>query len=272
MDDLLVRDCKFSRHKVTNQRKVCRIHYHAEYELYYLLDGRTSYFIGDEIYSVKKGDFVFVPKGVLHMTDSETCKYNERLLLSFGEKVFDQRVLPMLEQMGKMRVFCISEKYLPLVDDIWLRIEREYSKRREEQELLVDLYIQELVVLLYRYRNEWEADIRESDKIIYTISEYLSANYEQDITLEKLSRRFGLSQAYLSRKFKAVTGMGISQYLTYVRVTNAENLLRETRLSITEIAERCGFNDSNYFSSVFKKVKDMTPLTYRNAFSSGRPE
>ena len=57
--------------------------------------------------------------------------------------------------------------------------------------------------------------------------------------------------------------MGIIQYLTYVRVTNAKKLLRESTLSVMEVAERCGFNDSNYFSAVFKKVKGMTPMSYR---------
>ena len=199
------------------------------------------------------------------MTDSETCKHNERLLLSFDTSSFDYRIETMLKELGQLRVFDVPENFLPQIEDIWLRIEEEYSGRRMVDELLVDLYIQEMVTLLYRHRRQWKADIRETDRIIYTISEYISANYEKDITLEKLCSRFGFSEAYLSRKFKAVSGMGISQYLTYVRVTNAEKLLRESALSVTEVAERCGFNDSNYFSAVFKKVKGMTPMSYKKS-------
>ena len=74
---------------------------------------------------------------------------------------------------------------------------------------------------------------------------------------------FAVSEGYLSRKFKQVTGMGLNQYITLVRISNGEKLLRESNLSVTEVAECCGYNDSNYFAAVFKRVKGVTPLRYR---------
>ena len=55
----------------------------------------------------------------------------------------------------------------------------------------------------------------------------------------------------------------INQYITYVRVNNAEKLLENSKYSITQIADMCGFCGSTYFSSVFKKFKGMAPLTFR---------
>ena len=81
--------------------------------------------------------------------------------------------------------------------------------------------------------------------------------------MEHICKTFSISEGYLSRKFKAVSGIGLNQYITYVRICHAEKLLTETNLSVTEIAEKCGFNGSNYFSSVFKKMKGMTPLMYK---------
>lgn len=203
-------------------------HYHDTYELYYMLNGRTTYFIDDEIYSVEKGNFVFVPKGVIHNTDNENCKNNERLLVCFGEECFE----------GKAR------------------------------ELLLELYIQELLAFICRYRCERKVHIRESDKIIYSVSEYVRRNFDQDITLESLSRTFAVSEGYLSRKFKLVTGIGLNQYITFVRISNGERLLRESSLSVTEVAEKCGYNDSNYFAAVFKRIKGVTPLRYRKQKTS----
>ena len=56
--------------------------------------------------------------------------------------------------------------------------------------------------------------------------------------------------------------MGISEYITFIRIINAEKLLLEGDDSITSVAQKCGFNDPNYFSTVFKKIKGITPLKF----------
>ena len=66
MDGYTYKNERFSHHRIKNKRKFTGIHYHDEYELYYLINGETKYFIGDEIFSVKKDNFVFVPKGMFH--------------------------------------------------------------------------------------------------------------------------------------------------------------------------------------------------------------
>ena len=55
-----ISDSLISRDKTVNGRKICEVHYHEEHELYYMQEGRTTYFIDDEIYGVEKGEFVFL--------------------------------------------------------------------------------------------------------------------------------------------------------------------------------------------------------------------
>jgi len=81
--------------------------------------------------------------------------------------------------------------------------------------------------------------------------------------LHILSKIFAMSESHLSRKFKYITGIGINEFITHVRMTNAEKLLRDKTLSITEVAQQCGYNDSNYFSTVFKKFKGISPLKFK---------
>ena len=73
----------------------------------------------------------------------------------------------------------------------------------------------------------------------------------------------------LSRKVAEVTGMSPNNYLLRLRLCRAMNMLRETDMSVTEIAFACGFNDSNYFTSRFHREVGMSPLKYRR--SSGQP-
>ena len=72
-------------------------------------------------------------------------------------------------------------------------------------------------------------------------------------------------RSYFSRKFKLCTGFGYKEYLITVRIIEACRLLLNTDMSITQIAENCGFDDSNYFGDCFKKIKGMSPREYRKA-------
>ncbi|MBR2459896.1 MAG: helix-turn-helix transcriptional regulator, partial [Clostridia bacterium] len=91
---------------------------------------------------------------------------------------------------------------------------------------------------------------------------YINEHFSDDLSLESLSARFAMSPSHFSKKFKAITGFGLSKYITQVRILNAEKLLLHTKLSVTEISLRCGFPDSNYFASVFKARKGIPPYRY----------
>ena len=264
MEYPIAKDQLVSRNKVANKHQVSMPHRHDTYELYYMLNGRTTYFIEDEIYSVEKGNFVFIPKGLIHKTDNENCKSNERLLVSFEEAFFSGKGGELKEQLMKQRIINIPENHLSELEELLFKIEAEFQQNERGKEFLLELYIQQLLVLICRYRCERKMKIRESDKIIYVVSEYIKKNFEQEITLGELSRIFAVSEGYLSRKFRQVTGIGVNQYITFVRISHGERLLREGKLSVTEVASHCGYNDSNYFAAVFKKIKGVTPLRYKN--------
>lgn len=263
MDYPLVKERMISRRKVIREHQISTPHYHDDNELYYMLMGRTTYFIDNEIYSVEQGDFVFVPKGLIHYTDNESCKNNERILLSFDDEFFNDSAGEWLKQLKALRIISITDNYRPVIEELLFKIEAEYRQREQGREFLLKLYIRELLILICRYRCEKKRKIRETDEIIYSVSEFIRGHFEQDITLESLGRSFAVSESYLSRKFKQVTGIGLVQYITFVRISNGERLLRESDLTVTEIAKRCGYNDSNYFTAVFKKIKGVTPLRYR---------
>ena len=93
---------------------------------------------------------------------------------------------------------------------------------------------------------------------------YIKKNFSSDIRLSTLASLSSVCPEHLSRIFKKETGFGISEYLTMVRLQNARRLLREEpKISIAEVALRCGYNDSNYFSEQFKKHHGTSPLAYR---------
>lgn len=259
------RDPPISYDKVTNKRKISQLHFHYQHELYYLVSGDTKYIVGDEIFHLFPGNFIFIPKEVIHKTDSESCLHNERILLSFEDSIFDSESRRLLYELTDNKLIHIPENKLPVVEELLRKLQLEVKQDDVFSDGLRKLYILELLTLLCRLRYDYVPKLSETEELMHAVAEYIKDNYSQNLSLAALSRRFAVSESCLSRKFKAVCGIGLNEYITNVRIHNAEQFLLESNLTVTQIAERCGFNDSNYFATVFKKMKGITPLKYGNS-------
>ncbi|MDT3843226.1 MAG: response regulator [Bacillota bacterium] len=99
--------------------------------------------------------------------------------------------------------------------------------------------------------------------------EILKENYAEDISLEEMARRLGISQSYLSRTFKKEIGENLIDYLTRIRTDAAAELIKKG-MRTADVAAAVGIPDPKYFSRVFKKVKGMSPSVYREYMKGGR--
>lgn len=95
------------------------------------------------------------------------------------------------------------------------------------------------------------------------VKEYIDMHFSERITLDDLTGRFFINKYYLTRIFKEQFGLSVNNYILQQRITHAKHLLRFSELSIEEIGIRCGIQDPNYFSRIFKKVEGITPGEYR---------
>jgi len=93
-------------------------------------------------------------------------------------------------------------------------------------------------------------------------AKFITGNCRLELSHEFLSKKYSMSPSHFSKQFKHITGVGLSEYINVSRISLAEKLLVKTNKTITEIAGECGFNDSNYFASVFKQIKGITPKKY----------
>ena len=88
-----------------------------------------------------------------------------------------------------------------------------------------------------------------------------SGNVDYDLVASKMC----ISRAHLNRKVKAAAGCTTTDFILAIRISKAKQLLGETSLPVWDIAQKCGFNDQAYFSTIFKKTVGCTPLQFRNA-------
>lgn len=94
--------------------------------------------------------------------------------------------------------------------------------------------------------------------------EYMLKNYKKAIRLIDVANFLELNPAYFSRIFRQKTGVCFVDYLAEIRINKAIELLKNSNMNISEIAEEVGFVRSRYFTEIFKKRKGMTPSEYRN--------
>lgn len=105
--------------------------------------------------------------------------------------------------------------------------------------------------------------LRTYSKPVQNIINYISFNITADLSLNALSEEFMLNSSYLSTLFKKETGVTLTNYVNNKRIEHAIYLLNTSQSAIQDIAVQCGINDVNYFTKLFKKLKNMTPTQYR---------
>lgn len=92
---------------------------------------------------------------------------------------------------------------------------------------------------------------------------YVNAHYAEKISLDQVIERVFMNRSYFCQVFKKEVGMTFGDYVEHTRIENAKHLLATTDLPILNVAEQTGFNNQAYFTKVFKKATDISPLRYR---------
>ena len=135
---------------------------------------------------------------------------------------------------------------------------------------LIKLKVKELLLLLINTDNSSHIISILQDMFrpeIYKFKEIIHANIFEDLKLEDLAILSGMSLSTFKRKFKSVFNTSPNQYIRRKRLNKSVDLLKNSDLTISEIAYDCGFNDLTYFSKSFAGEFHVSPSTFRKAYS-----
>lgn len=106
--------------------------------------------------------------------------------------------------------------------------------------------------------------LRGYSELIEQVINYIDFHLKEPLSLGYLAEKFSVNGSYLSSQFKKENGNTLTGYLNEKRVQSSQILLATTSLPIQEVAARVGIYDENYFSRLFKKLRQMTPREYRS--------
>lgn len=251
----------YNRSQSTSMPKA---HFHETYEIYYLIDGKRRYVIEDKMYDIYPGDMILIPEMVTHKVwnspDTQADEYHARYLLTPKKEdipeiflpCFDTHFYRLTENEKKVIVNCFEDLQRNQKKD-------EYSPYYNQANLVKILH----TLAKSKASTKLNSHFTQKDIRMQEAATYIKNNCSQQITLEELATRYSFTKEYFSTIFKETTGFGFNEYLNQMRISKSMNLLTGTALTITEISTQCGFNDSNYFSAVFKKITGMPPQKFR---------
>lgn len=236
-------------------------HTHPFHELYFLVSGKVKYFITNEIFEANERDLVFVKKNHIHTTAYSGNA--ERILISFNDEFLGNEYKEFIKNCAETKLFVLSNERKDEIEKIVRKLYIEYKNKEDNYLLMCKNLLRQLLILLSRedikLNNE---NLSGTPLVIQNAAKYITANFGENLTLDALSEQFAMSPSYFSKSFKLYTGLGLNEYITAIRIYNAKKMLKDTSLTVTEVSLRCGFNDSNYFATVFKKINGVSPKRY----------
>jgi len=143
--------------------------------------------------------------------------------------------------------------------------------RKLQQELLKDMVNDHYIsLLLHNILSGVLLDQQEMHTTdpVTEAQYYIKEHFKEQISLDMIAENCGLSKYYFSRQFKEQTGFTPWDYLTSQRIRLAMQLLSNTKMSIEQVSEECGYQSASHFVRAFKKAAEMTPTSFRRHYIS----
>lgn len=257
------------------------MHQNEFYELNIIVSGYGVHVMDGREIAVQPGSMCVIPPNVKHGYLGEEGLNVFHVLVQ--NKFLDRYVQELQELPGFMLLFEISpyisqqstqvlsfqlgdnylKKIMPDIDGM-LEMERSnYPGRHIHKTARLMCLISELSSYVYDSNRTIISTPDTNTQIILKSIEYIRANSDTEISVAEIAKDAGMSRSYYSKLFRQLMGCTPHAFILRCRIANARRLLCFTELSMTEIAQQCGFYDSSHFIRVFSKQESITPTTYR---------
>ena len=236
-------------------------HARNHYLFHYVIAGKGTLFANEQVYEISAGHgFLIVPGQIT------TYRADEQEPWEYTWIEFDG-----LRAQESLRLAGISG-----AEPIYTPANQEAGDKLQQQMLYIVnngnaqplhlighgfLFLSQLVESS-AYRNAQNVR-RLRDFYIKEALSFIESNFQRDITIEEIAAFCGLNRSYFGKVFRETMGESPQAFLLHYRMTRAAQLLKETRLSVGEIAQQVSYDNQLHFSRAFKNVHGVSPREYR---------
>lgn len=223
----------------------------------------------ENVYHFTEGTLIFVNADKQHYTMPENFNEYIRSKL-FLPLEFFANILNLVDKSGKIAkqffsssgfAIKLKEKDFARAKDIFEEL-NEYQVNNSINNSLLISACTRLISFFIETTPTPLSEQKNNHFITRTIL-YINEHITENLTIEEICSHAFISKYYFCREFKRYTGLSVMKYILLSRLSFAQELMRDTDLTISEIAYRAGFSSSNYFCNVFKKENGITPKEFR---------
>lgn len=261
------------------------VHWHSEMEIIYLAEGKAEFRIEDRRFAVSAGEALIVHPGELHSGINDQgvviCYYSIVFKLSWlssfqADRIEELFLGPILLEKARLPALLSTSVGTPfvLLDHVRQLLIR-YKQRSPGYEMsikgLLFLLIADICQygLIKRNEDQGKRPAREANQQIKKLLAYMEEHARDKLDLDQLAAVVSLSRSHFCKFFKTQTGMRPMEYLNFIRINQAANLLRTGSYNVLEAALESGYQHASYFSKWFKFYMNMTPSEYKAYYSTG---
>jgi AraC-like DNA-binding protein len=255
-------------------------HFHPEYQLFCVIEGSGTRFIGDNIKHFQYGDMVFLGPNMPHLWRSDDYLLkNEKthahgIVIYFeedflGKDFFEKQEMVLLKQLfekagrgieltGSTQKLVLSkmqslvnkegfERVMSLLDILHtLACTQEYS-----------------FIASVGFENNFKHTETERMRVVH---EYVMQHFRQEISLDKVAALANMSPSAFCRYFKARANKTFTDFVSEVRIGHACRLLIEGNMNVSQLAYECGYKTISNFNRQFKEIVKESPLKYQQQY------
>ncbi len=254
-------------------------HYHEFHELVLVLDGSGLHVTREREYPIFPGDVFLIRPPQVHAY--RNLRQLSIVNILYLPEQFEKELEMLKPLLGFYAVFesdprlaakpryagrlTLTGENFAAARELVRRMLREEQRRTPGWEYMTRLLFQELLLLICRSFSNRESIRSEANVKISRALRFLEENYARRVTLGEVAKFCNCSVPSLTRLFREALGAGPIGTLNSLRLDKAAELLRNSELSITVIAAKTGFCDSNYLTKCFKRRFHLSPRAYRRA-------
>jgi AraC family L-rhamnose operon transcriptional activator RhaR len=253
-------------------------HSHDFFEYCYVAEGKGYHHVDNETIPVHKGMLFAIPIGTAHVFRPSTpelkgnqlivynCLFDKQMLTQLSIYLQEPQIVDSLMSLGNANAayFSVFDRDGSL-EDLITKLYREMSVPIAGSTSMQYALLSQIVIMVYRLKHcemdNHTNEISNFDHILQYVEQHLS----DKLTLADLERISRWSNRHLQRKFMQHTGQSFGSYLQHLRVRKSCELLRNTHHKVRTIAELVGYNSTDTFNAVFKKVVGQSPTIYRKS-------
>ncbi|SDD00482.1 AraC-type DNA-binding protein [Paenibacillus sp. UNCCL117] len=266
----------FRNRHTGHEATILPLHWHEHLEIIWMTEGEAVFIVNGQAFTAKPGDLLFVGGGELHTGQATSAGPTEFVAIVFhpdllAGKGFDphyiRTIAPLLTGERRLPPHIGTEAplYAYVAGPVMSAV-RELESRETAYEMNAKLYLALAFAQLFRHgagpQQKPKETARQAERFKPLIT-YVEQRYAEKISVEDAAKMVNLSPYHFCKSFKKATGHTFGRFLQLIRVGEAERLLLETEMPVTEIAVEVGFCDLHYLNKVFKKIKYCSPSDLR---------